>query len=711
MNYVIKGALNYANNLSVVFVGRDGQPYLIEQHSTGAWRYVGNLPHDSQVTTYDDIAIASGKNNDVQLILLGNGKLYRTQQDHSTGHWTYKYELSNPLSLTFTAVASGLGNSGTLEILALADGHPYRIPQDAASGGFNVCQKLSNTGGLQFNHLAIGPGSDGHLRVILLDTNGQPYVLQQHSDGSYTDPVAMDNPNSVPYASLCTVASSDGTLNILLRSSDGDLYLIKENADSLGGTNIGPIPYHGLELSFIDVAAALGHNGTPLAVCLGKDGQPYLIQRDLSAIDSNQWPFRGPLPTHNQIPKYQALTAVVGADGNLQVICLTSECQPYLIWQDRNSGNWSYYGPVPYVTQINFISAVLDAGNNDNTQVICLGDDGRLYLKWQDAATRAWCKFDLLTPSGDALPTLATDRGNTALLAMARGHHGDLQLICIGHDGRPYLICQDHSSGTWSHRKAWSAKWANCTSVAVGVGNGGNLQALLGGNAMYLVWQDHATGVWTQTADYLRSYTWFPAGAIATANSRNGCLQVICGGMNALSLVWQYNNPGDSNDGRWYTDYGVLPLDDSYGAVSSVAAGMGADGNVQVACLGKGKNPTLMFQDRNTGAWDGSYGLLPVNPVPYAAMAMCHVDRYNQLRLYLLGEDGQLYETVQVGSDWLNQGLVWPGRYGLHVPAAAIACGNAHEGGALVILLGKSDGRAYFFLETSLLSSSSGLLE
>jgi len=40
------------------------------------------------------------------------------------------------------------------------------------------------------------------------------------------------------------------------------------------------------------------------------------------------------------------MIAVMGADGNLQVICIANDGLLYLIWQDK-AGRWYYYGQLP----------------------------------------------------------------------------------------------------------------------------------------------------------------------------------------------------------------------------------------------------------------------------------------------------------------------------------------------------------------------------
>ena len=726
ITHKIRTGIGYGNQLQVILIGKNGQPFLVWQDRQGGWHNYGVLPHDTKNTSYDDIAVGNAKSGDLQVILLGHvdGQLYVTKQDHSTGAWSYQYALPNPTSnLKFTAVAAYPGNCGGLQVVCLGnDKQPYLIRQDQ-NGYFSYIGKISipyQPTTFQALTMAV---SGGNLLLILLGVDGQPYIMQQNQQGNFTNFTAMDNPAKIQYRSVTAGISYNNKLNVILtgvivgQPSDGKPYLIEEDGTTLAGKYKGIIPHYMNMPVFTEVTTEIGNDGTPQVICIGQDGQIYLIYQDHT---SGEWYYYGALPTHPQKPKFYTAVAGVGNGRNLQLICLDSNNQPYLIWQDYSRGSWSYYGPVPYITQIQFISTVIGVGNNGNLQVICLGDDGQLYLKWQDNSSMSWSKFELLPIYNATIPMMKTSIAPTnpkvsprlTPLAIGTGNGGNLQVICVGADGKPYLIWQNNINGAWSFygKLPTSSTSLKFNSVATGIGTGCLQVICLSEYGWpYLIWQDKQ-GNWYSYGKLPDINADIPGfKALATGIGNGGNLQVVLlGKYDGLPyLIWQ-----DNKNGSW-SYYGVLPWDQQYNLPNtSIAAGVGGDGNLQVVSLRRGGGlPMLVWQDKNKGSWSW-YGILPTDPansIRYATLSMC-LDQYNELLLFSAAGDGKVYCIWQdPRGNWFTSGQVMFGRNPAPL-ASDVTCGRCADGGYIVVLIGLNDGRAYFE-ESSKRGYSYGLLE
>jgi hypothetical protein len=92
------------------------------------------------------------------------------------------------------------------------------------------------------------------------------------------------------------------------------------------------------------ITAAMGADGHLQVIYIANDGLPYLIWQD----QKGGWHYYGQLPIDPKNRKsFNSVTATMGADGHLQVICIANDGLPYLIWQDQKGG-WYYYGQLPY---------------------------------------------------------------------------------------------------------------------------------------------------------------------------------------------------------------------------------------------------------------------------------------------------------------------------------------------------------------------------
>jgi hypothetical protein len=119
----------------------------------------------------------------------------------------------------------------------------------------------------------------------------------------------------------------------------------------------------------------------------------------------------------------------------------------------------------------------------------------------------------------------------------------------------------------------------------------------------------------------------------------------------------------------------------------------------------------LIWQDKKTGQWNW-YGRMPTvsGAKGFTKMTICR-DRYNQLCLYCVAEDGQAYCIWQdPHGNWFQSGRVMFASQQPSPLASAVASGNCADGGHIVIFIGQSDGRAYF-MEKNTKGYFHGLLE
>jgi hypothetical protein len=690
MNYNVKTGVGMGNMLQVVLLGNDGLPYLAWQDTQGKWYYNGVLTRDSVNKSYEDLATGTGKNGNLQVFMLGHedGLIHVTEQNRTTGNWIYKLPLPNPLNnLKFTAIATGIDYSGNLVLVCLGnDKQPYVVQQDQ-NGNYNFTGLLPNLYVTNFFvKLAMGVTDAGNLQVILIGNDGYPYVIQQDKQGKWGSLTRMDNPANIQYSSVVTGPSYNGKLNVyLIGKYDGQLYLIEQSNNSVAGSNKGVIPHYMNMLPLVGVSSGLGNDGTPQVICICNDGQPYLIYQDHS---SGTWSYYGKLPSAPQKLPFKAVAVGIGNGKNLQVICLDVSTQPYLIWQDHNSGAWGYYGPVPYLSQVKIVDTAIQTGYANSQQVICLGSDGRLYSNWQDHVSGSWHKFNLL-PFDASLPFFTS-------ISMTPGNGGNLQLICLADDRKLYLVYQDNKSGGWSFYGALPndpKKVRYFTSVASCVGGDGNLQVIsLNDNGQpYLIWQDRNNGSWhfygalpTDPDNFIK-YS-----SVTPVIGADGNLQLILLGSGLPYLIQQTRN-----NGNWQY-IGSLPTDpNNFRRHISVTAAIGGDGNLQVVLLGsKDGKPYLIWQDRK-GSWN-YYGLMPASNVQFTALEICLNNVTKELTLECVGQDGHMYRTWQdQKGNWFNSGVMSIGSSQLPL-FMAVTSGICPHGGSMTIYIGKSDGQPYY---------------
>lgn len=271
------------------------------------------------------------------------------------------------------------------------------------------------------------------------------------------------------------------------------------------------------------IALGSGNNNTCQLLSLDAYGAfPCVDFQD----SSGRWNPGATLDTSGK--RYATLAAGTGNDGNLQAILLgEGDHLPYLCWQAVGNGIWSSVSPLPGPTHPAGYSAVaMGPGNSGNLQAILLGrDDGQPYLCWQAAGNGVWSALTPLTASSHP--------AGFSALALGVGNDGNLQAVMLGRDDhQPYLYWQAAGNGIWTGPVALttSSHPAGFSALTLGPGNSGNLQAILLGKddgQPYLYWQAAGNGIWAgpfplTSSSYAPGFT-----AIASGAGNEGNLQVV----------------------------------------------------------------------------------------------------------------------------------------------------------------------------------------
>ncbi len=283
---------------------------------------------------------------------------------------------------------------------------------------------------------------------------------------------------------------------------------------------------------------------------------------------------------------------------------------PCVDFQD-SSGRWNP-GQTLDTSGKRYSTLAAGKGNEGNLQAILIGEDDHLpYLCWQAVGNGIWSSIS-------PLPGAAHPAGYSAV-AMASGNSGNLQAILLGKDdGQPYLYWQAVGNGIWSSPMPLTASShpAGFSSLALGVGNDGNLQAVMLGrddHQPYLYWQAAGNGVWTGPIALTAAS--HPAGysALTLGPGNSGNLQAILLGKDDGQpyLYWQA-----AGNGVWS---GPFPLtSSSYAAgFTAIASGVGNEGNLQVVLLASDtRQPYLYWQAVGNGIWSGPMPLFPSEQLP-----------------------------------------------------------------------------------------------
>lgn len=359
---------------------------------------------------------------------------------------------------------------------------------------------------------------------------------------------------------------------------------------------------------FSAMATGRGNGGNLQVVLLGAvDGLPYLTYQ---VATSGNWYWRGgPLPNPNSVP-FRAVATGVGNDDNLQVIGIgRNDFLPYLIYQVESSGNWYWAGQKPssipsgvqFSTVANGAKSFIEYAYGELVMPALRASDGAPFGARQIIEDGSWGSLGEL-PGGAHLKGLIT-------LQVP----GTLYLFGLGtSDGLPYWL---HLDECWPGHACWREgalpdPGVPLSALAAEVGNGNNRQLVgLGANdgLPYLLYQGSVSGNWTW-AGMLPNPDSVRFRAVAIGKGNGGNLQVVLIGANdgLPYLIYQVQSSGS-----WYW---AGPLPDPNGVqFSSVVASVGSAGNLQVILLGAYDGlPYLIYQRSADGSWHW-YGPLPVS--------------------------------------------------------------------------------------------------
>lgn len=360
-------------------------------------------------TTFPPFAVLElhqGNGQDLELIGIGtDGRLYLPAwQSHATGRWTIPS--TNALSFqdgSFSALALGTGNSGCLQVLALgADQHIYLAAWQDSSGGWHppsagISGPLGDSA-RTYEAVAAHRGNSGFLQVFGLDTDGQIHlVVWQDQHGVWhSDGRRLANPGT-RYTAVLPATGNSGYLQVLGLGADGQVYLAAWQ-DQNGGWHQAGSPIGNAKHRYAALAAANSSKGHLQVLGLGTDRKVYLAAwQDGGGGWHVSEKYGGPLG--NESRPYASVEAHIGADRNLQVVCVGTDGKAYLATYQDKDGEWhapssKSNGPLGDPMTV-YRALTLASGNNadkthpGNLQVVGLGageaDDGLPYLAaWQD---------------------------------------------------------------------------------------------------------------------------------------------------------------------------------------------------------------------------------------------------------------------------------------------------------------------------------------
>lgn len=202
--------------------------------------------------------------------------------------------------------------------------------------------------------------------------------------------------------------------------------------------------------------------------------------------------------------KFKAIAAMPGLCYNgttSYVVVLTEDGQVGFLYQEISNNTWRWYGIMRYEEgykgqygYYNWIS--VNIGNNGNAQVVLINETGTPVLLWQDNSSGSWT-WDWL-PVNNSINPPNFDLHLTTV-QLGKGNSGNLQAVFTGQDGLPYLIWQDNSNGIWSlFGKLPGDQGSNYSLVQLANGNNNNLQCVFqdSNNQLYLIWLDNNSGIW-----------------------------------------------------------------------------------------------------------------------------------------------------------------------------------------------------------------------
>jgi hypothetical protein len=342
-------------------------------------------------------------------------------------------------------------------------------------------------------------------------------------------------------------------------------------------------------------------------------------------------------------PGGPVLSAVSGADGNLQVFTTTKWEQYFALmnWQDSNSGNWGNFDTVQFSPAGNTLAY--------STVVGAIGALGVLNFVGIDKATNKAALIATQTPdhywhgAGTLLP------GQTVTLkalAAEVNTGGLLQVVGISNsDKRAYHVGRQSPVGWQSPGTLLPGQTANLTAITAARGNSNFLQVLgLGEDGMaYLVaWQDGSSN-WHP--GFIMPGQTPPLAAISVVRGNGGTLQLI--GLTttgvAYLVAWQ------DSGGTWNSGF-VLPAPSVL--MSTITTQVGA-GGAHVIGLGAFDGlPYLVSSQDGNGNWNAGFQL-PSAGVPLSGLTVGR-GANSTLQVLGLGSDELIYQASveEVDSSW-----------------------------------------------------------
>ncbi|HDR8960479.1 PQQ-binding-like beta-propeller repeat protein [Burkholderia vietnamiensis] len=300
---------------------------------------------------FASLALHKGDRQNLQLVGLGtDGSIgLPAWQSHTSGAWTIQQ--SNPLSFqtgTFSALALGTGNSGFLQVLALGmDQHIYlaawqdgagnwRPPETVFSGPFGDAAR-------RYKAVTAFPGNGGFLQVFGLSTDGKIYLVNwQDEKGHWHPPGAADTrplgEYGRNYSAMIAAAGNNGNLQVLGLGVNRQIYRVAWQ-DNNGGWHHDERALSTQGRSYSAVSVENGNNGFLQVVGLGTDQNVYLAAWQGGSGEWNREASGGAVLGIPNRP-YTAVATHIGADNNLQVVCIGADGKAYLQAYQDQSGFW-----------------------------------------------------------------------------------------------------------------------------------------------------------------------------------------------------------------------------------------------------------------------------------------------------------------------------------------------------------------------------------
>lgn len=358
-------------------------------------------------------------------------------------------------SITTGVLSSSPFNGGfkglTVIGLQTGTGKPYGITLNPG-GGWAAIGALPNPSGIGFTAVSTGSANNSNLQLVGFTNSGTNYLIYQgYSDGAWHWVGALPGTTNPP---VTTAARGQPGWDVNNGNSPS-YFFPGVNGTPLGASSYVRMPWQDENAQWQPPFSAFGSNYV-MQVASGWDfsyGLPYLVE----LVGQPGTPGGGPvlwgqsistkrwveLDGTNVDPQNILYSMVVTARGNgsdMQMIGLgASDGKLYLAY-DTPQQPWNWWGPLPN-PGYTFTSVVADTGNADNLQVIAIDAASKQpMLTYQDSHGNWFFHGYLPDPNHVQCQSLTTGAGNNG---------GNLQVICLGLDGLPYLIWQSHSDGSW----------------------------------------------------------------------------------------------------------------------------------------------------------------------------------------------------------------------------------------------------------------------